>query len=816
MSIPPQIRVASFHSEHHPAFDLTVIAFEGKEATNEPFVFSITLRCDTEEDARRAMEETLIGQWAIFTLPAPGTARKIRGHVRKVTFVANHFEDRHALIEVELVSRLWLLTQRTQSRIFQDQTVPEIVDAICSEWELDHVWRLGRRYERCPYVTQYNETDYDFLGRVLAKEGIFFDDGDPADDGAHGDTVVFQDDARLYLVMADEKGRPTKKPPSLPSWNRPIQTGEEIVFGLRARAQVRPTGVRLSDYDFRKPSLAITGKANAEQKNDGATRSDPSRLQTSVFVDTPESDANPTFVEFTDAHAAVVLDQGRRDTSTLAGSTNCPRVRTGHTLAIDARDCPTLSGVYVPIEVHHRGATSAGVDAQHVDYESSFVCIDARRVFRPARPTLAIRAVSETATVIGDGDDIVTDEYGRVKVQFHWSSTTSVWLRVSQPWANAASGAQFIPRVGTEVLVTFLGGDMDRPLVVGSLYNGTHPLPFRTPQDKTRSGFKTKTSGGEGYNELSFEDLAGKEEIRVHAQRNLLETVRNDHRLTVERNESIVVRGEQQTNVGTQKLVVDGPSVHVTNGGHQHTIAGGLTQTVGGNGDLRVAGTFTEHAKRRFEEIEEASTSLVGGDRTVRVEGHSLTIVGEHDRRTSSILHVEGTSASYSVGTTEIVSESAIELRCGQSSIRLTPDSIELYTPNLLLHAEKVEVAADDTMKLLAKNEQTLAAKKILVQAEGASVALSQLVKIDGTLIKLNCAPDPSDEELPKHVPPVPTKFKLVDQDGKPIPHQRFRLVMGDGTERSGFLDQDGAAELPLEASGEIVFPDVDNPRRGG
>jgi type VI secretion system secreted protein VgrG len=368
--------------------------------------------------------------------------------------------------------------------------------------------------------------------------------------------------------------------------------------------------------------------------------------------------------------------------------------------------------------------------------------------------------------------------------------------------------------VGSEVLITFLGGDMDRPLVVGSLYNGTHPLPFKTPQEKTRSGFKTKTSGGQGYNELSFEDAAGKEELRFHAQRNLTEVVRHDHSSTVERNQTLVVRGEQSIRVGMQSTTVEGASVHVTTGGHQHAIGGGLTQSVGGNGDLRIAGTLTQHSKRKFEEIEGASSTTVKEDLMMRVKGHALTIVGEHDHPTSSIHHVEGSSNFYSVGATEIVSEVAIELRCGQSSIRLTPDSIELYTPNLLLHAENAEIAADDTMKLLAKNAQTLAAKKIQIQADAAGVSLGQVAKIDGTLIKLNCAPDPADEVLPKHEPPVPTKFKLVDQDGKPIANQRFRLLMGDGSERSGFLDKDGSAELLLEGSGKIIFPDVDNPRK--
>jgi type VI secretion system secreted protein VgrG len=817
---------ATLHSERHAPSDFTVLSFSGTEGVNDPHAFTITVRCGSEEDARAAQEETLIGHGAVLTIQPNGVARKIRGHVRRVTFV-EVLVDRTAVIEVELVSRLWLLTQRTQSRIFQDKTVPQIVDAICAEWQIERTWRLRRTYRSFPYVTQYNETDYDFLCRVLAKEGIFFFSGEPSDDSVFGDAVVLQDEADDYPIMLDEHGDSPKEPPTMVRWDLATGTvdmGVEEIFDLTAVSRVRPKSVRLLDYDFRKPALTLTGKFDLEPSNEQkrekkkdapAPQRDTSKLQFAMFADTHESDADAAYVEFTDAVAGVTLDQARRDTQTLTGTTNSWRVRPGRVLAIDDRRSPLLSGAYVPIRLEHEAGLKNTRDVHRADYRSTFVCIAATRCFRPSRSVPPLRAVSETATVIGDGDEIVTDAFGRVKVRFHWSSGSSCWLRVSQPWAGVASGAQFIPRVGSEVLVTFLGGDMDRPLVVGSLYNGTHPLPFNTPRERTRSGFKTKTSGGDGYNELSFDDEAGKEELRLRAQRNLTEVVLRDHSSTVERNQTLVVRGEQEIRVGALSSFVGGASVHVTTGEHQHTIGGGLTQSVGGNGDLRIAGTMTQHSKRKFEEIEGASTTSVKSDHLLRVKGHALTIVGEHDHPTSWVQYVEGSSNSYSVGVTEIVSEVAIELRCGESSIRLTPDAIELYTPKLLLHAgETVEIAADDTMKILAKNAQTLAAKKIQIQADSAGVSLAQIAKIDGTLIKLNCGPDSADEVLPKYEPPVPTKFKLVDQEGKPLANQRFRLLMGDGTERSGFLDADGSAELLLEGSGQIVFPDVDNPRK--
>lgn len=819
---------SQFSSKQHPPGELTVLDFVGTEGTNVPHEFEITLACESAAVVQSAMDGTLLGRSATLSIHGhlASATRRVRGHVRKVTAVPRDPVANRNVIKVELVSRLWLLTQHTRSRIFQDKTVREIIDVICDDWQIERTWRLVGDLHPCPYITQYNETDYEFMTRLLARSGIFFYPSEPSKDDTFDDAIAFQNHGWLSPIMEDEFGQSTSTSPVVEHLHRheSLDT-QQIVFDLSFASKVRPRAVHLSDYDFRNPALTIKAQSETDSQieKDGESRSDEGekeegedarKLQTALFVDTAESDSDFSYIEFSDAHAAVVLEQERRDARVLSGASTCWRIRPGYKFRIASTWSVAFERDYVPIQVRHRASIDL-LDERKLQYENTFAGIEDGLAARPPRAPMTIRAVSETATVIGEGSDVVTDKYGRVQVRFHWSTESSCWLRVSQPWAGASLGAQFIPRVGTEVLVTFLGGDMDRPLVVGSLYNGTHHPPFESPDDATRSGFRSKTSGGEGYNELSFEDRPGEEELRLDAQRTLTEISRQDHRVSVARNQSVTIGGSQEIQVGRVSAVVNGPSVHLVNGDFANTVMGALSQSVGGNGDLRVTGTLTQRSGREFKEVESCSATCVKEDATTRVKGHSLTIVGEHDKPTSSILHVEGASNFYSAANTEIVSESAIEIRCGKSSIRLTPDAIEIFSPNLLLHGDTVTTEAEETITSIARDEQKICAKKVLVRADGASLALSQIAKVDGRLIKLNCGPDPADAELPTYEPKVPTTFKLVDQNGTPMTNQRFRLVMEDGTERSGFLDEDGSAELTLEASGQIVFPDVDNPRRG-
>ncbi len=231
-----------------------------------------------------------------------------------------------------------------------------------------------------------------------------------------------------------------------------------------------------------------------------------------------------------------ILRQKRRRASIGEGEGGCSDASPGHRFALADHPAPQLDAPYVLTRVEHRGELHPKEGAWRV-YWNTFECVPAEMTYVPPRPKRKSVQVTLTAMVVGpSSEEIYVDEKGQIKVQFHWDrdgkydENSSCWIRVMQPWGGAGWGVQFIPRVGMEVVVGFEGGDPDKPMVLGSLYNGTHPSPFQLPGDKTRSGWRTQSSlGGNGYNELSFEDRAGDEEVHLHAQRNLREVVRNDH-----------------------------------------------------------------------------------------------------------------------------------------------------------------------------------------------------------------------------------------------------------------------------------------------
>jgi type VI secretion system secreted protein VgrG len=327
-------------------------------------------------------------------------------------------------------------------------------------------------------------------------------------------------------------------------------------------------------------------------------------------------------------------------------------------------------------------------------YQNRFECVTSQLAFRPPRPPRVRRHVTETATVMGPpGQDIYHDKFGRVKVQFHWDregeldANTSCWLRVAQPWAGAGYGFQFFPRIGMEVLVTFIGGDTDRPVVVGALYNGTHATPEVLPERMTRSGIRTQTSPkGGGFNELSFEDAKDKERVYIHAQRNFENVIQHDHDMTVGNRQSFSIGGDQRTGVA---------------GDQRFTVGNNRSTSVGGNASSFVEGSLTTRVvTNQLQMVEGNNNTLIGGANVRRVQqsdltavkgvynvtaraGASFMVTGGVETNTSATAFVKGSahltaSQRVVVRTQEEEDPAVIRLECGTSIIELHPDRIEI------------------------------------------------------------------------------------------------------------------------------------------
>jgi type VI secretion system secreted protein VgrG len=329
-----------------------------------------------------------------------------------------------------------------------------------------------------------------------------------------------------------------------------------------------------------------------------------------------------------------------------AGEGGCSDLSPGHRFALHDHPAAQLDGTYVVTRVEHRGQTHPEAGRAFRVYWNEFECAPSEMTYCPPRPKRKSVQVALTATVVGPpGEEIWVDAVGQIKVQFHWDrdgtydDRSSCWIRVMQPWAGAGWGHQFIPRVGMEVVVVFEGGDTDKPLVLGSLYNGTHPMPFKLPEDKTRSGIRTESSrGGGGFNELSFEDAQAREQIYVHAQRDLDEVVRRNHTLLVQNDELIRILQNRVDRV--EKNLEE-----YVSGDHKSRVGGHRVDVVEGNEDRRVSGmlvTRVEGKERR--EVQRNADLVYAEDLTTRALGNVTTIVGKSPKKRSWVTHAEGTA----------------------------------------------------------------------------------------------------------------------------------------------------------------------------
>jgi type VI secretion system secreted protein VgrG len=816
--------------ERYPSGELEVVSFRGVEQLSRPYSFDVLVFAADVDEA--TLERDLLGQRVtLWVSSAYAGRRPVRGIVRRIEaegLSGGGDAHRH---RVSLVPRLWLLGRGRASRIFQDESVPRIVSLVLRERGVRVVERLRSTYAPRPYCVQYHESDLAFVRRLLAEEGISY--AFEHDDEHDEEAVVLFDDASLLSPIGARLGLDAgAAPPSrLPFRDSPGMSTDLPAVHRFAFVRRLAVGAHGSfELDFRRPSLALTGEARVEAVRDGF---DEATLRDYDHVSGPEygARAEPSAHELgpTDDHVASRrLEQLRRRAALARGESRAAGLAPGRWLELEGAALAAHDGRYTLVRVEHTGfrpgAAAPHAGESRATYEASFVCAPAAITPRPARPTRRVQQVMETATVTGPaGQEIHTDEHGRVRVRFHWdrgaraSAHSSCWIRTVQAWAGAGWGFQFVPRVGMEVMVVFQGGDADRPVVVGALHDAEHPPTFPLPANKTRSGIRTQSSrGGDGHNELSFEDRAGFEQVYVHAQRNHDVVVRRDQTTRVGNN-----RTEQVTQ--NRFTVVGGSDLKTIGGDLTEAVAGDVSRAVDGTLTTRVEGNRVELVRGRAEvTLDEALSARVAGpsevrldtDLVARVEGSSTVVVGRHGDETAHVVHVEGVTELSSTLGAELSSKTSLVLRCGESTIRLLPDAIELSAPRVSLKSAsgRVEVAGDE-LRLEACGPVRLASDQRVELVGGASaLRLSEVARLESDAIEL--VKKPAQVAREEGEASQLTSLELVDDAGRPMPHQRFVVTTWAGEKRLGVLDGAGRAELELDEMATITFPDVLDVRR--
>ena len=678
----------------------------------------------------------MLGEDASIEITRDGVTRVVHGIVESVCDGA---WSRHStLTQLVIVPALAALAHSSNSRIFSDMTAPAIVAEVLK----GGLTPLGRKlapptlsrtdYPIREYVVQHRETDLAFVMRLLAEEGIWFYFAHPSDDEVES---LFLRDTNEDALPVAESAEVDFSPDRETNAQHPVIT----VFGGTAR--MGTTEMRVRQHNWSHPGLELEGKEAIKEPAPFESNRPLLRYEhgdVSVY-DYKE----PMYTQHDTAMQARQRFQLYRiERQMIAGESNVLDLRAGHFMEVQGQE-------YLLIEVTHTGASTAGSGqaARHGTYTNSFVCVRRDVPYRPVRQdkrridgiqaaTVVDRSGKLTAPRSSDqGEDVVTDVHGRVRVKFPWDTTkaekagtTSCWLRVAQMWAGAGWGTQFIPRVGMEVTVQFVDGDPDQPVVTGCLYNGLNAPPYaKTP---TQSGIKTASSvDPTRYNELRFEDANNQEQIFVRAQKDYEELIFNNHKTTVHANQTQVVdKNQSETVSGSASLTVAGSRSKGVGGTESIKVKGPRTTTVVKKNTeifedeyeqtVTAAVNITHNATRTttvkkddIETITDGSkaTSVIAGSYEVR-SSKALTLVqdGKHALQLDGKAHLQ-TSSDFSVtngkcqveskgGELHLTASSAITLGSGQAKIELKSDgTINITGTKIGVTAGNNSVVADST-----------------------------------------------------------------------------------------------------------------------
>jgi type VI secretion system secreted protein VgrG len=631
--------------------------------------------------------------------------RSVYGIVMAVSFVGRSHD--YLVVNVQVVPAMYLLGQQTHSRIFQDLTVLQILDEVLGAALADYGRTLDKGSEARgtsprDYCVQYGETDLAFAVRLMEEEGINYGFVHDPDKGHEVLTLAYANED--YPNAANVDGTPLV--PIIV--DRPETADVESIRHLDWLQTLTTTASMRRDFDFMVPLEPLEAiEEHADPK--GRVRREYHHMDRRYIAD----DLQARSVDRVQTHG-VRAKLGR-------GTSNVVDFVPGKVFELERHFRDDLETRFLLTRVVHTGECPEEVlvsesrsGAAESRYHNSFHCIRLDTPLRPRRSVPKPRTHGpETAIVAGPpGEEIHVDEHGRIKVQFHWEEgmtyddTSSCWVRVRQPWGGGGWGHQFIPRIGMEVLVEFLGGDPDRPVVTGCFYNGDNGYPYAMPGSKTKSGIKTNTVSGEGSNELRFEDMAGSEEVYIHAQKDFNEVVEHDHSTTVHNNQSVQVDVDQSTKVDANQT---------------NTVGGNQTESVTGNQTMSVDGIRTVTIKGS------QAVTIDGNKANSGVSGSKLTITGDYKVDASN--------------TIEIQAPTHIKLTCGGSTLTMVPGKITLTAggaATVVLDANALMQSAAGTKVLLDANAlaQSSGGSKVLLDANAlAQSSGGSKVLLDGNAL---------------------------------------------------------------------------------
>src|SRR5215831_4501237 len=621
---------------------LLLRGFAGREAISELFRFDLEL----VSESNSIKFQDIVGKNVTVRLAdAQGEQRYWNGFISRFSQGA---QDRRLFAyRAEMVPWLWFLTRTADCRIFQNKSVPDIIQKIFKDLGFqDFELRLYGSFAPRDYCVQYRETDFDFVSRLMEEEGIYY--------------YFTHQDGKHVLVLGNDPAAhgpaPQQKTARYDFRGGGVQY-EDVITEWNQDEEFRPGAWAQTDYNFETPSTSLNVSLNGRNRyeiydypGEHGVRGEGDRL------------------------ARIRLQEQTAQCVISRGSGGCRHFVSGYTFTLEDHYRGDLNQQYLLTSVRHRAtqedyAVGDGGKNNELSYQNSFECIPFSVPYRPRRvtPRPFVRGC-QTAVVVGPGgEEIYTDKFGRVKVQFHWdregkrNENSSCWVRVSHPWAGQGWGAVSIPRIGQEVIVDFLEGDPDQPIIIGRVYNAQQMPPFGLPGGAMISGIKSNsTKGGGGNNEISLNDTKGTELINIHAQYDQQKKVEHDERVSIGNDRTEEVGHDEKITIGNcrtekvgvdEKITIGSNRTESVGSNEKISIGSSRTETVGAHESITVALTRTRNVGiNEMVNIGAAQEITIGGLQALTVGAVRAKTVGASETATI------GASQTTSIGSNQTIS----------------------------------------------------------------------------------------------------------------------------------------------------------------
>lgn len=581
---------------------LLVRSAEGSETVSELFNFKLVL---ASEDAEIDFNAVIGKKATLGIRQSDGSSwRYFNGYI-------SHFRQapapgRLASYYADLVPWVHFLTLSQNCRIFQNKTVPQVVEEVFQKLGYsDYKFRLQGEHTAWEYCTQYRETAFEFVSRLMEIEGMYY--------------FFQQDEGKHTMIIVDHKSAHQPCPyqsefryDKVTGYNH----GPDTVYHWVPAIQVRPGKYAHKEYNYNKPTDPLYSEMSAK----AGGGQDPKH----EIYDFP---GDYEVRQEGDDWVRLRIEEEENDHQTATGKSNCRSMASGYRFSLTEHDRQDQNRSYLVTKVSHQGQEGTffgGTDEQQAQYENQFEALSSDAQFRQDRKSPTARMMgSQTALVVGPkGEEIYTDALGRVKVSFHWDreskndENSSCWIRVKQAGAGNGFGHIWLPRIGQEVVVDFMEGDPDRPLITGSVYNQDTRLPYKLPDNKTISGIKTRSSLGGGdnnYNEIRLEDKMGAELFVVQAERDMELLVKHDRTSLVKNDENLTILGNQSESITKTRSA---------------QVQGDEQLQVKGKINIEATGSISIKATGRIVLQSTSGISLIGPGGYINISGGGISIEG--------------------------------------------------------------------------------------------------------------------------------------------------------------------------------------------